>query len=78
MDLTKHDIRVIDEEPLKERFWRIPPLMVDEVHAHMKEMLEAGSIHPSQSPWCNAAVLVYKKEEGLQFSIDFCKLNART
>ena len=41
-------------------------------------MLEAGAIHPSQSPWCNAIVLVHKKDGGLQFCIDFHKLNART
>ena len=44
----------------------------------MKETLEAGMIHPSQSPWCNAVVLVCKKEGGLHFCIDFCKLNVRT
>ena len=44
----------------------------------MKEMLEAGTIHPSQSPWCNAVVLVCKKDRGLHFYIDFHKLNART
>ena len=52
--------------------------MVDEVHAHVKEMLEVCAIHPSQSPWCNAVVLVCKKDGGLHFCIDFCKLNART
>ena len=52
--------------------------MVDEVHAHMKEMLEAGTICPSQSPWCNTVVLVCKKDGGLCFCIKFCKLNART
>ena len=51
--------------------------MVDEVHAHMKEMLEVSTIRPSQSLWCNAVVLVHKKDRGLQFSTDFCKLNAR-
>ena len=49
----------------------------EEVHAHMKEMLEAGAICPSQSPWCYAVVLVCKKDRGLHFCIDFCKLNAR-
>ena len=44
MDLVKHEIRVVDDEPFKERFQRIPPPMVDEVHAHMKEMLEVGAI----------------------------------
>ena len=52
--------------------------MADEVHAHMKEMLEASVIHPSQFPWCKAAVMVNKKDGGLGFCIDFCKLNAGT
>ena len=52
--------------------------MVDEVCGHVKKMLEVGTIHPSQSPWCNAIVLVCKKDGGLQFCIDFCKLNVRT
>ena len=52
--------------------------MVDEVCAHVKEMLEAGMIHPSQSLWCNAVVLVHKKDRVLCFCINFCKLNART
>ena len=38
--LAKHEIRVTEDEPFKERFQRIPPPMVDEVHAHMKEMSE--------------------------------------
>ena len=76
-DLAKHEIRVVHDEPFKKRFQRIPPLMVDEVCAHVKEMLEVGAIHPSQSPWCNVAVLVCKKDRGLHFCIDFCKFNAR-
>ena len=41
-------------------------------------MLEAGVICPNQSLWCNTIVLVCKKDGGLCFCIDFCKLNART
>ena len=52
--------------------------MVDGAHAHVKEMLEAGTICSSQGPWCNAVVLVCKKDGGLCFCIDFHKLNART
>ena len=77
-DLVKHEIRVVDDEPFKEQFWRIPSLMVDKVQTHVKEMLEVGTIHPSQSPWCNAVVLVHKKDGSLSFCIDFWKLNART
>ena len=78
MSLTKHEIMVADDEPFKERSWRIPPPMVEEVRAHMKEMLEAGAICANQSPWCNAVMLVRKKDGGLHFCINFCKLNART
>ena len=46
MDVAWHVIKVMDNEPLKERFRWIPPLMVEEVWAHVKEMLEVGAIHP--------------------------------
>ena len=77
-NLAKHEITVVDNEPFKGQLWRIPPPMVDEVWAHVKEMLEVDAICPSQSPWCNAVVLAYKKDEGLCFCIDSHKLNART
>ena len=41
-------------------------------------MLESGSIRPSQSVWCNTMVLVWKKDGGLHFCIDFCCLNTLT
>ena len=75
---AEHHIKVTDDEPFKERFRRIPPNLVEEVRTHLKEMLDAGAIRPSQSPWCNAVVLVRKKDGGLRFCIDFRKLNART
>ena len=36
--------------------------MVDEVMTHVKEMLEVGTICPSQRPWCNAVMLVCKND----------------
>ena len=42
-----------------------------EVGNHLREMLESGAIRPSQSAWCNAMVLVRKKDCSLCFSIDF-------
>ena len=41
-------------------------------------MLDGGAIWPSQSPWCNAVILVWKKDGTLRFCIDFRHLNAHT
>ena len=52
--------------------------MVEEVRNHLREMLESGTIRLSQSAWCNAVVLVRKKDGGLCLCIDFRCLNAHT
>ena len=75
---TEHTIKVTDDTPFKEHFRQIPPPMVEEVRNHLKEMLELGAIRSSQSAWCNAMVLVRKKDGGLHFCINFKHLNART
>ena len=77
-DAAEHIIELLDEEPFKEKFWRIAPPLLDEVREHLQEMLDGGAICPSQSPWCNAVVLIWKKDGGLWFCIDFRRLNART
>ena len=75
---TEHIIKVTDDTPFKELFRWIPPSMVEEVRNHLKEMLESGAIRPSQSAWCNAMVLIWKKDGGLHFHINFCHLNTCT
>ena len=75
---TEHTIKVTDNTPFKEQFRWIPPLMEQEVRNHLREMLESGAIRPSQSAWCNAVMLVRKKDGSLCFCIDFQCLNAHT
>ena len=77
-DTAEHVIELLDTEPFKERFWQIAPPLVEGVREHIQEMLDGGTICPSQSPWCNAVVLVRKKDGGLRFCIDFHRLNSRT
>ena len=77
-DATEHIIELMKDKPFKERFWHIAPPLVDEVCQHIQEMLDGGTIRSSQSPWCNAVVLVRKKDGSLQFCIDFRRLNAWT
>ena len=75
---TEHIIKVTDNTPLKEQFRQIPPPLVEDVRNNLKEMLESGTIRPSQSAWCNAVVLVWKMDGSLCFCIDFHCLNAHT
>ena len=73
-----HEILIENSKPFKEWFQCIPPPLLEEVHTSLRDMLEAGAIHPSQSPWCNAVVLVWKKDGTLHFCVDFRCLNERT
>ena len=77
---TEHKIVLKDSDtpPFKEHFCRILPPLLDEVREHLKLMLDAGTIRSSNSPWCNAVVLVRKKDGSLHFCIDFRKLNSLT
>ena len=75
---AEHIIELMDDEPFKERFRRIAPPLLEEVRENLQDMLDGGAIQPSKSPWCNAIVLVRKKDGTLRFCIDFRKLNART
>ena len=79
-DTTKHIIELLpkQDELFKERFRRIVLHEVEEVHQHIQEMLDGEAIWPSQSPWCIAIILVWKKDGTLRFCIDFRHLNART
>ena len=74
----KHEVRIENNEPFKEQFWCIPPPLLEEVCASLRDMLEAGAIHPSQSPWCNVVILVWKKDGTLCFCMDFRCLNVHT
>ena len=71
----EYEICVENSEPFKEQFWCIPLPLLEEVCASLPDMLEMGVIYPSQSPWCNAVVLVWKKDGTLHFCVDFRCLN---
>ena len=70
-DAAKHVIKLMDDEPFKERFRQIAPPLLEEVRENLQDMLDGGAIWPSNSPWCNAIVLVWKKDGTLRFCIDF-------
>ena len=61
MSAIEHQIHINDSEPFKEWF-RCISLLLEEVCTSLRDMLDGGAICPSQSPWCNAVVLVQKKD----------------
>ena len=77
-DLVDFEISLNDPTPFKDPYRRIPPAIFEEVRQHLKEMLDAGAIRESQSPYSTNIVLVRKNDNSLRFCIDFRKLNSRT
>ena len=60
--MVEHESHINNSKPFKEWFRHIPPPLLEEVHTSLRDMLDAGVIHPRQSPWCNTVVLVRKKD----------------
>ena len=56
--IVKHSIKLTDSTPFKECYRCIPLGMYEEVKAHMQDMLDIGAIHPSNSLWASAVVLI--------------------
>ena len=76
--LVKHRIDLTDNTPFKQRHRRIPPSMLDEVRSHLQQLLSAGIIQRSHSPWSSNVVLVRKKDGKLRMCVDYRQLNHRT
>ena len=74
--IVKHSIKLTDPTLFTECYRCIPPRMYEEVKVHTQEMLDIGVIHPSNSPWASAVVLVQKKDGKLRFYIDLRRLKS--
>ena len=75
---VKHEIKLSNAVPFKDRYHHIPPHEFEEVWNHLQDMLKVGAIRKSVSPWASPVVLVRKKDGSLRFCIDLRKLNSRT
>ena len=67
---VKHEIKLSNPVPFKDRYRRIPPHEFEEVWNHLQDMLKVGAIRKSVSPWASPVVLVRKKDGSLRFCID--------
>ena len=77
-DKVKHQIKLSDPTPFKQRARPIHPQDVDAVRKHLQELLEAGIIRESESPFSSPIVVIRKKNGSVRLCIDYRKLNWQT
>lgn len=77
-DKVRHHIKLSDETPFKHRARPIHPQDVDAVRKHLQDLLAAGIIRESESPFASPIVVVRKKDNSVRLCIDFRKLNSQT
>lgn len=77
-NLLEHEIPLLDEAPIRQRFRRVPPSDYDAVKAHINQLLEAQVIRESCSPYASPIVLVKKKDGSLRMCVDYRQLNSKT
>lgn len=75
---VKHHIRLQDQTPFKERTRPIHPSDREAVKQHLRELLNAGVICESESPFALPVVLVRKKNGKIRLCIDYRNLNSHT
>src|SRR4051794_9695449 len=73
----KHDIDTGNVPPINQRAYRLPYHQEKWVRAEIDELLAAGVIQKSDSPWASPIILVPKKD-GVRMCVDYRKLNKIT
>ena len=75
---VEHHIRLSDTRPFRERSRRIAPADIDDIRRHLKDLMAAGIIKESRSPYASPIVIVRKKNGSVRMCIDYRTLNNRT
>ena len=75
---VEHEIDLEEHKQFREKIRRTPPGFQGEEEKHIREMLEAGVIKASESPYASAPVLIRKRDGKLRYCIDFRRLNSLT
>ena len=75
---VQHEIKLTDDQLVKQPCHRVPPAQLNEFQEAVKEMLEPDVIRESKSPYSCPVILVCKKNKGLRICVDFRQLKRKT
>jgi hypothetical protein len=76
--LAMHTIDTGDHAPIRQSLRRQPYAVVPIIDEQVTQMLKAGVIEPSNSPWVANVVIVKKKDGSSRFCVDYRQLNEIT
>ena len=74
--LVEHVINTPNSPPLRTAPYRLAPTWKDQLQAEIHDLLAAGIIQPSLSPWSSPIIPVRKKDASLRLCVDFRRINA--
>ncbi|KAL2081551.1 hypothetical protein ACEWY4_023404 [Coilia grayii] len=75
---VEHNIRLSDPRPFRERSRRLAPADIEDVRKHLQDLLAAGVIKESRSPYASPIVVARKKNGSVRMCIDYRTLNSKT
>ena len=75
---VKLQLRLTDDRPIRQRPYRAPLSKRQEIERQVRELLEAGVIRLSTSPWASPVVLQAKKDGSTRMCVDYRKVNSVT
>ena len=77
-DVIQHQIATGEAKPVFHPPYRIPATWQGKVRREIEEMLKAGIITPSTSPWTSPIIPLLKKDGGVRLCVDYRRLNEVT